>query len=107
MIPADVKVWAEAGRIGIYPASGVSAQTLDAIRDNKLTAIRLIEAGPEFDPVVLLNEFMGDLEDVAHCTDQQLRQAVEIAARWHGWRRYADKAALRTGAAACAARMSV
>ena len=86
MIPANVTIRVDGGRLRISPASIIPAETLGEIRDNKITAIRLIEAGPEFDPVTLLNEFRGDLADISHCTDEQLRQAVEIAARWHGWR---------------------
>lgn len=86
MIPADTSIRVDGGKIRISPASEIPAEALLEIRDNKVTAIRLIEAGPEFDPVTLLNEFRGDLADIAHLSDEHLRQAVEVAALWHQWR---------------------
>ncbi len=86
MIPAEVQIRLIGGKLSIRPASVIPEILLAEIRDNRDTAIRLIEAGPEFDPVTVLNEFRGDLADIAHCTDEQLRQAVQIAAAHHGWK---------------------
>ena len=86
MIPAETSIQVLDGKIRISPASKIPADILAELREQKSTAIRLIEAGPEFDPFTLLNEFRGDLADIAHLTDQQMRQAVEVAALWHQWR---------------------
>ena len=36
---------------------------------------------------MLLNEFGTDLSDIAHLTNQQLRDAVLLAANWYDWPR--------------------
>lgn len=51
---------------------------------------RLLSAGEGYPAAVLLAEFEDDLDDLAHLTLDQWRDAVQLAALWHGWRRCSE-----------------